>query len=265
MTSGALDGDAETSMSPTGDVDVHPSGRLPPATWLQVRGRIGVGQRVPSAGGARYLRWLPMEVRLGQLNELMQRYSRGEDGVFEELYRVMAPRLYRFCLRLTPVRAEADDLLQETLLRVHRARATYLAGSNALHWTFAISRAAHVDRLRYWRRRPEDLGSANDAGEHDRLPALDRRSPESDTRARDLVRVVTGELARMSEKNRVAYVLLREEGLSVREAAAVLGTTEPVVRQRAHRAYEQLRTALGAAGWKEHDHDRSWNAVPVRV
>ena len=92
-----------------------------------------------------------MEVRLGQLNELMQRYSRGEDGVFEELYRVMAPRLYRFCLRLTPARAEADDLLQETLLRVHRARATYLAGSNALHWTFAISRAARVDRLRYWR------------------------------------------------------------------------------------------------------------------
>jgi len=252
-------------MSPTGDVDVHPSGRLPPATWLQVRGRIGVGQRVPSAGGARYLRWLPMEVRLGQLNELMQRYSRGEDGVFEELYRLMAPRLYRFCLRLTPARAEADDLLQETMLRLHRARATYLAGSNALHWTFAISRAAHVDRLRYWRRRPEDLGSANDAGEHDRLPAIDRRSPESDARARDLVRVVTGELARMSEKNRVAYVLLREEGLSVREAAAVLGTTEPVVRQRAHRAYEQLRTALGAAGWKEHDHDGSWNAVPVRV
>jgi RNA polymerase sigma-70 factor (ECF subfamily) len=181
-----------------------------------------------------------MAARLGQLNELMQRYSRGEDGVFEELYRLMAARLYRFCLRLTPARSEADDLLQETLLRVHRARATYLPGSNALHWALAISRAAHVDRLRYWRRRPEDLGSANDAAEHDRLPAIDRRSPESDARARDLVRVITGELAEMSETNRAAYVLLKEEGLSVREAAAALGTTEPVVRQRAHRAYEQL-------------------------
>jgi len=99
-------------MSPTGDVDVHPSGSRPPGTWLHVRGRIGVGQRVPSAGGARYLRVLRMEARLDQLNELMQRYSRGEDGVFEELYRLMAPRLYRFCLRLTPVRSEADDLLQ---------------------------------------------------------------------------------------------------------------------------------------------------------
>src|SRR5262245_48815354 len=193
-------------MSPTGDVDVHPSGSRPPGTWLPVRGRIGVGQRVPSAGGARYLRWLPMEVRLGQLNELMQRYSRGEDGVFEELYRLMAPRLYRFYLRLTPVRSEADDLLQETMLRLHRARATYLAGSNALHWAFAISRAAHLDHLRYWARRPGDLGPATEAAEHARLPANDLRSPESAARARDLVRVVTGELARMSEKNRVAYV-----------------------------------------------------------
>src|SRR5262249_5141163 len=101
--------------------------------------------------------------------------------------------------------------------------------------------------------------------EQDRLPAVDRRSPESDVRARELVRVITEVLARMSEKNRVAYVLLREEGFSVREAAAVLGTTQPVVRQRADRAYEQMRAALGAAGWKEYEDDGSWNAVPVRV
>jgi RNA polymerase sigma-70 factor (ECF subfamily) len=206
-----------------------------------------------------------METNADQLSELMQRYARGEDSVFEALYRLMAPRLYRFCLRLAAGKAEADDLLQETLLRVHRARATYLAGSNPLHWAFAISRSVHVDRLRYRRRRPEDLGSANDAAEHDRPPAGDGHSPEAELLARDLVRVVTVELARMSEKNRVAYVLLKEEGLSVKEAAAVLGRTAPVVRQRAHRAYEQLRSALGAAGWNGEDHDGSWDAVPVRV
>jgi len=205
-----------------------------------------------------------MKTGTEQLSELMQRYARGDDGVFDEIYRLMAPRLYRFCLRLSAGTSEADDLIQETMLRLHRARATYQAGSNALHWAFAISRAVHVDRLRYWRRRPEDLGSANDAAEHDRLPTDDRRSPEADALARDLVRVVTTEIGRMSEKNRVAYVLLKEEGLSVKDAAAILGTTAPVVRQRAHRAYEQLRTALGAAGWKE-DHDGSWDAVPVRV
>jgi RNA polymerase sigma-70 factor, ECF subfamily len=157
-----------------------------------------------------------METGTDQLSELMQRYAGGEDRVFEELYRLMSPRLYRFCLRLATGKSEADDLLQETMLRLHRARATYLAGSNALHWAFAISRAVHLDRLRYRRRRPEDLGSANDAAEHDSVPADDHHSPEAEVLARDLVRIVTAELARMSEKNRVAYVLLKEEGLSVK-------------------------------------------------
>jgi DNA-directed RNA polymerase specialized sigma24 family protein len=44
---------------------------------------------------------------------------------------------------------------------------------------------------------------------------------------------------------------LREEGLSVAEAARVLGTTSDVVKQRAHRACEQIRAALRRAGWNE--------------
>jgi RNA polymerase sigma-70 factor (ECF subfamily) len=131
----------------------------------------------------------------------------------------MAPRLHRFCLRLATGTSEADDLLQETLLRVHRARATYLAGANVLHWAFAISRAVHLDRLPHRRRRPEDLGWAIDAAEHDRLLADDRYSPEAEVLARDFVRAVTAELATMSEKNRVAYVLLKEEGLDGTTAA----------------------------------------------
>jgi RNA polymerase sigma-70 factor (ECF subfamily) len=195
----------------------------------------------------------------------MESYARGHDAVFEELYRQIAPRLYRFCLRLTGGRAEADDLLQETMLRVHRARATYLDGSNVLHWAFAIARSVHLDRLRYRRRRPEDLGASDDANEHDRLSCDGSHSPEGEVRARELMRVVTRELGRMSEKNRVAYVLLKEEGLSVKAAAAVLGTTSLVVRQRAHRAYAQLRIALGAAGWEENGHDGSWSPVAIRV
>jgi RNA polymerase sigma-70 factor (ECF subfamily) len=132
----------------------------------------------------------------------MQRYANGEDGVFEELYRLMAPRLYRFCLRLATRQPEADDAFQETLLSIHRARATYLEGANTLHWAFAIARSVYLDRLRYRRRRPEDLGSANDAAEQERLHADDRYSPEAAVRAQDLLGVLARELSRMSEQNR---------------------------------------------------------------
>jgi RNA polymerase sigma-70 factor (ECF subfamily) len=199
------------------------------------------------------------------VGELMGRYSRGEDCVFNDLYSAIAGRLYRFCMRLAGRRGDADDLFQETFLRIHRARATYLLGAKFWPWMYAIARAVHIDSLRYRRRHPEELGASDDVGAQD-LPRVARGAdgPEAAAQAHALVDVVSRELDRMSEKNRTAYVLLREEELSVREAALVLGTTVDVVKQRAHRAYRLLRAALDAAGWRE-GVDETWDTIPVRA
>jgi RNA polymerase sigma-70 factor (ECF subfamily) len=189
-----------------------------------------------------------------RLSSLMERYARGEDRVFEQLYELLAPRLYRFCLRLASSVVEADDCFQETLLKLHRARATYIAGANPLYWAFAIARSVYLSRLRYWRRRPEQLGAARDVAEAGDLQAHDT-TPEAEVVAQHLHETLATELGRMSEKNRVAYVLLKEENLTAREAAEVLGTTVEVVKQRAHRAYQRLRSALSTAGWSEYGND----------
>ncbi len=202
-----------------------------------------------------------MDAEVKQLDELMQRYARGDDNAFEALYQLLAPRLYRFCMRLSAHRSDADDLLQDTFLRLHRARATYLPGAVTLHWAFAIARSASLDRHRYRRRRPETTGAASDVAEDGVLSAHDAYRPEAELLANELRLLVTRELEKMSEKNRIAYILLREEGLMVKEAAAVLGTTADVVKQRAHRACEHLRRAVGAAGWKEQSHEAFWNPV----
>jgi len=183
-----------------------------------------------------------------QLSELMRRYAMGESDVFEQLYLLLAPRLYRFCLRLSGARTDADDLLQDTFLRMHRARATYVAGVNVLHWAYAIARSAFIDKLRYRRRRPEYLGLTQDIAEGDQPRAPERDQPEAGVLASELWDVVRVELAKMSEKNRTAYILLREEGLSFQEAATVLGTTVIALRQRLHRVYERLENAVAAAG-----------------
>jgi RNA polymerase sigma-70 factor (ECF subfamily) len=196
-----------------------------------------------------------MEPDAQRMSALMRRYAEGEDSVFDELYALAAPRLYRFCRRLATLKAETDDLFQETFLKVHRARASYAPGSNVLHWAFAIARATYIDRLRYWRRRPEQLGVASDAAEQAALHVDDRDAPDATLLAADLEQAVTLELAKMSERNRAAYVLLREEGLNVADAAAVLGATPNAVKQRAHRASEQLRSALRQSGWGDDDGD----------
>lgn len=205
-------------------------------------------------------------VEVEPLRDLMSRYARGEDAVFEPLYGLLAPRLRRFCRRLATNAAEADDLFQETFLRVHRARATYLHGARVVPWVFAIARSVHQDRLKYWRSRPEHLGLVHDVAENEgALGARERHGPEAHALAHGMLRVVTAALDRMSDKNRVAYALVREEGLSVKEAAAVLGTTPDVVKQRAHRAAGHLKAALRAAGWRESSDERSSDTEPAEI
>ena len=109
----------------------------------------------------------------------------------------------------------------------------------------------YLTRLRYWRRRPEQLGAARDVAEVGELQVHDT-TPEAEVAAQHLHDTLASELGRMSEKNRVAYILLKEENLSAREAAEVLGTSVEVVKQRAHRAYESLKSALSTAGWSEY-------------
>jgi RNA polymerase sigma-70 factor, ECF subfamily len=202
-------------------------------------------------GGVQLATSPSMNRRTDGLTALMERYAAGDDEVFDSLYGQLSTPLYRFCLRLATNRAEADDLFQETFLKLHRARGTYMAGSNALHWSYAIARSLYVSGVRYWRRRPEKIGDAADISEHEHFHTDIATTPEAEVVAEHLLDIVTTELRRMSEKNRVAYVLLKEEGLSARDAAVLLGTTSDVVKQRAHRAYESLKSALREAGWKE--------------
>lgn len=189
-----------------------------------------------------------MDAAADALSRLMERYANGEAEVFEQIYRLLAPRLYRFCRRLAIHEPEADDCFQETFLKLHRARATYVSGSNVVHWAFAIARSVYLTRLRYWRRRPEELGAAADVADRDDLQPVHATTPEAEVAAEHLVDIATMELSKMSEKNRIAYTLVKEEGVSVKDAAALLGTTPDAVKQRAHRAYEQIRTALEASG-----------------
>lgn len=182
-------------------------------------------------------------------DEVMRRYASGDATAFDELYAALSARLYGFCVRLAGRNGEAEDLFQEAFLKLHRSRATYLPGSSVLHWAFAIVRSTYLDRLRARARRPEDLlGSADEP--FDGLPGH-AASPESDLHAQTLARLVDRELQRMSEKNRSAYILLKLEGLTTGEAAAILGVTDEAVKQRAFRAYQALREALSRAGWSE--------------
>jgi RNA polymerase sigma-70 factor (ECF subfamily) len=125
---------------------------------------------------------------------------------------------------------------------MHKARGTFVSGAAVLPWAFAIARRLVLDQVRRDRRSPRvvdevDPVPASPAGATDR--------PEHFVEARESARRLAGALARLPDSQRTVFELLKEDGLTLTEAAAVLGVTVTAVKLRAHRAYEFLRAALG--------------------
>jgi RNA polymerase sigma-70 factor, ECF subfamily len=179
-------------------------------------------------------------------NAAMERYALGEDRAFSQLYDALAPRLHRYLLRASRDRGRADDLLQQTMLQIHRARGRYIVGAEVLPWAFAIARRLLIDSVRRSKheRRTISLETGERAaGSVD--AAAEQRPADEVLDLRRLVRAIDAELACLPESQRMAFQLIQKEGLSVREAAGILGATPGAVRQRVHRAYAALRSALG--------------------
>ncbi|MBX3226788.1 MAG: RNA polymerase sigma factor [Labilithrix sp.] len=175
------------------------------------------------------------------LDAAMDRYARGDDAAFGEVYDKLAPRLLGYLLRHTRDRARAEDVVQQTMLRIHRARGRFLPGAEVMPWAFAIARRLLVDSHRRGGR--EVLAPSNDDDGADLLVALDAGADEIAI-AKETAKKIAAELQRLPENQRVAFELIKQEGMSVAEAAQVLGTTVAAVKLRAHRAYEALREVL---------------------
>ena len=179
-------------------------------------------------------------------NAAMERYARGEDQAFSELYDSLAPRLRRYLLRASRDPGRADDLLQQTMLQIHRARGRFIVGAEVLPWAFAIARRLFIDSIR--RRKGERRTISLETGGPEASAvevAADQHGADELIDSQRLGRALEAELERLPESHRAAFELIKNDGLSIREAAEVLGATPTAVKLRAHRAYVALRLALG--------------------
>jgi RNA polymerase sigma-70 factor (ECF subfamily) len=177
--------------------------------------------------------------------ELMRDYCNGRAGAFECLYKQVAPRLRSYLRGLVRDASAADDLLQQTFLKVHSARATYIEGADPVPWIYSIARRSCIDEMR---RRRAHVRLQQGAEEFSELQAdlsgtaLGAESEEPYS-ASDRQRVLEA-LRSLPEDQRTAVVLTKLGGKSVAEAAAIAGTTPGALKLRAHRAYGKLRTLL---------------------
>jgi RNA polymerase sigma-70 factor (ECF subfamily) len=160
----------------------------------------------------------------------------GDRAAFAQLVDRYWDRLYRWLYHLTRDRHAAEDLAQETFLRALAAVKTFRAGSNFRAWVFRIGHNNFVNQKRAERRTKHQL--PDDAAELDAITA------ESSAEHREVLEVVSRAVADLPSDFRSALLLRVYEGMSFREVAETLGTTEETARWRVFKARQKLMKVL---------------------
>jgi RNA polymerase sigma-70 factor (ECF subfamily) len=172
-----------------------------------------------------------------ELESLMQRYQQADSTAATLLAERLSGKLYRYFLAQVREPALAEDLLQDSWLRIHKSRHTYRPAEPLLPWVFAIARRVQVDRYRKNKR----------IGRHEvqkdfveDIPVVAPQKSPTDALP-DLAEL----LKTLPPQQRETVLLLKVSGLSLEEVSRATGVSVGAVKQRAHRAYENLRRLFG--------------------
>lgn len=172
--------------------------------------------------------------RVADFAALMVGYQQADAIATATLIRQASPLLYRFFMRQSGSRGDAEDLLQDAWLQIHKARHTYRAGEPVLPWIYAIARHVNVDG---YRRR-----SRVQSREHGMDTVPERSfSPRGEVKLPDFETLV----AALPASQREVLTMLKVTGMSLEEVARATASTVGSVKLKAHRAYQKLRLLLG--------------------
>jgi len=187
------------------------------------------------------------------LASLIRRAQKRDPAAFEALVDAYARRLYGFLYRLTGSRDDADDLLQETFLRVVRTIEGYCHDGRFEAWLFRIAMNLARDRLRRVRRAPgpgvpdSRAGSASQrqpAG-IETVPDEHEAAPHARIELADEIDRLQRALDQLSPAEREVIMLRHFSGLSFKQIAELLDTPIGTALARAHRGLQRLRDLMG--------------------
>ena len=181
---------------------------------------------------------------------LMLEVRDGSAAAFEELVVRYEARLVRILEHLVGRRELAEDLAQEVFLRVYRSRQQYTAGARFVTWLFTIANNVASNALRDRSRRPEVTLAGSESGPLGARPldhlvqATSGAMPARQIDKAELREVVRMAMDSLSERQRLAVLLNKFEGMSYADIANTMELTPQAVKSLLSRARENLRQML---------------------
>jgi RNA polymerase sigma-70 factor (ECF subfamily) len=171
------------------------------------------------------------------LEQLMIRYQEADPVATTALIELLSPSLYRFFASQMGSRTDAEDMLQDAWLRIHRVRHTYRPSDPLLPWVYAIARCVRVDNFRKRQRT-----ALYEIVPGTPIKCATRKEESSDLLTFDEL------VAELPKSQREVLTMLKVNGLSIEEVACATSSTTGAVKQKVHRAYERLRNVLSPSG-----------------
>ncbi len=179
--------------------------------------------------------------------ELIRAYQNGEAEAFAALVRKYERPLFTFLLRLVGNRQSAEDLFQDTFLRVLRALPKYQEDGHFSGWLFGIANNLAVDLLRRTRVRRSYFFNDDEA----LTAAIDYHgAADAEVERAEIMRLVEAALQQLPEKQRQVFLLRQHGDLSFKEIAELLGEPLNTVLSHMHYAVTKLRKLLRCADVK---------------
>ncbi|MCK6456438.1 MAG: sigma-70 family RNA polymerase sigma factor [Phycisphaerae bacterium] len=180
------------------------------------------------------------------LADLIRRMQRRDETAFDALVEHFGGRLYGFLYRLTGSRDDAEELAQETLVRVVRMIGRYTDDGRFEGWLFRIAANLARDRARRMRRVPGRVEWSETDGLRDGGPGLtgDQPGPDARMETREDVDRMNAALAKLPDGEREVILMRHFSNMSFREIAAAMQTPLGTALARAHRGLLRLRSML---------------------
>lgn len=174
--------------------------------------------------------------------ELIRKAGDGDAYAFEQLMTAHESKMYAVALRMCGNREDAQDCLQEAMLRVYRAMSGFKGQSSFSTWVYRITMNSCLDELR---RRKSRAGTSLDALlENGFSPCDDGDTPEQNSLRSEQRRVLERAIAALPEDMRSAIVLRDIQGCSYDEIAQALDANVGTIKSRISRGREKLRAVL---------------------
>jgi len=172
---------------------------------------------------------------------LIEQARAGDTTALTRLLEGYAPRVLRFGAKLCGTSADAEDVMQQTLLTVMSQLGTFRGESHFSTWLFSIARN-HCLKLRS--RGPEAHARAPLEAAEQVLETPARQAPDEAVSQEQLEQALDGAIAALEPAQREVLVLRDIEGLSAQEVAQAVGVSVDAVKSRLHRARKALREQL---------------------